>query len=126
MTIERMMNSENPQQLTAFGTTGAFNALMFQDLNDNDLERIQNDNKRLNIDDMDPNYKPSLEIEIEDHFKLSTIQIKFVAFKTPPVSNKSVLLPKRMKFSTKFYAFNESKTEHALLRLPKAVAKNMK
>lgn len=67
--IERLMN----QQPTAFGTTGAFNALMFSDFNEKDLDRIQKDNKRLEFDETDANFRPSLEEEIQDSFKMSTI-----------------------------------------------------
>ena len=90
------------------------------------MGRLQTDYRNFNVDEIDPSQMPVLETEIEDNFKMTTVTIKFVAFKTPPIQNKTVLIPKRMKFTTKFYAFKEAETEYALLRLPKSVAKNMK
>jgi len=70
--------------------------------------------------------KPSLDIEYNDQYKASKITFKFVAFKTPKQINRSISMPNRVFFTTKFYTFKQSKTEQVLLRLPKLLAKNMK
>jgi len=48
-----------------------------------------------------------------------------VAFKKPNVLNRSILMPDRLFFTTKFYTFRETKTAGVQLRLPKAVANDL-
>ena len=51
--------------------------------------------------------------------------MKFVAFKTMLNINRSISMPKRLYFTTKFYTFRETSTREVLLRLPKAEAKDL-
>ena len=51
--------------------------------------------------------------------------MKFVAFKTMLNINRSISMPKRLYFTTKFYTFRETTTREVLLRLPKAEAKDL-
>jgi hypothetical protein len=70
-------------------------------------------------------YKPKLEIELKDQFKASTISIKIVAFKTPNMLNRSISMPNRVFFTTKFFTFRKTTTDQVILRLPKSVAKDL-
>ena len=70
-------------------------------------------------------YKPKLDIELKDQFKASTISIKIVAFKTPSILNRSIAMPNRVYFTTKFFTFRQTKTDQVFLRLPKSVAKDL-
>ena len=81
-------------QLSVFGTSGRFKALQFNNLSDEDkLSIIQNssgdsDKKKSTILNFpEQNYRPKLDIELKDQFKASSISLKFIAFKTPSITD---------------------------------------
>ena len=131
--ILRMLETDPNSQLTMFGTTGRFKALQFNNLPEQDKIQILNDSARtiksLNSGQaLDMNmltYKPKIEIELKDQFKASTISIKIVAFKTPNMLNRSISMPNRVYFTTKFFTFRKTTTDQVILRLPKSVAKDL-
>ena len=64
--------------------------------------------------------KPNLEREFSDKYKGSDISIRILAFKTGSTIEKTIAMPKRMYFTTKFYTFGEVKTEKVILTQPNA------
>ena len=66
-------------------------------------------------------------MEKRDLFKASSVNLKFVAFRTPKEKEltRTMHLPSRLYFTLKFYLFPQAKTERLILRLPKTVAKDL-
>ena len=62
--------------------------------------------------------RPNIGRELKDKFLGSNIHIRLVAFKTNASLDRSVAMPSRMYFTTKFYSFNEVRTQDAVLTHP--------
>lgn len=115
--------------MAVFGTSGKLRALHFTNLPPEDKKQIIDASARglsgaspeaLDLAKQTP--LPSVETEKADPRKASSINLKFVAFRTPKELTRTVQLPSRLFFTLKFYMFPEARTERLLLRLPKAIA----
>lgn len=106
-------------------------ALHFNNLPEDDKKQILEASARTmssgSLDLASQTLLPDVELEKRDMYKASSINIKFVAFRTPKPKEltRQVQLPARLYFKMKFYMFPEAVTERLLLRLPKAIAANL-
>lgn len=113
-----MLETDPMSQMTMFGTSGTFKASQFNNLPEQDKIQILKDSGRSKdtksvssgqgLDMNLATYKPKIDIELKDQFKASTISIKIVAFKTPSILNRSIAMPTRVYFTTKFFTFRET------------------